>query len=62
MNPLLVLAIQETPAIIALLRDAFKKKNPDQPIPTDAEVVAAWGAAFLSSIAKDDAWLSAHPS
>jgi hypothetical protein len=60
MNPLLQLAIQETPAIIALLRDAFKKQNAGQPIPTDAEVVAAWGAAFLSSLAKDENWLATH--
>ena len=62
MNPALVqLAIQEAPTAIALIKDLFKKQNPNEPIPTDAEVIAAYQSAFASSLAKDDVWLSAHP-
>jgi hypothetical protein len=61
MNPLLQLAIQETPAIIALLRDALKKQDPSAPAPSDAEVIAAYESAFQSSRAKDELWLSQHP-
>lgn len=61
MNPLFQLAIQETPAIIALLKEAFAKSNPDAPTPTDEEVIAAYESAFRSSLAKDEAWLAAHP-
>lgn len=61
MNPLIALAIQEAPGIIALLKDAFKRDNPDAPVPTDEEVIAAYESAFRSSLAKDEAWLAAHP-
>jgi hypothetical protein len=62
MNPLLQLALQETPAIIAMLRQAFQKQNPDAPLPSDAEVIAAYESAFRSSLAKDAAWLAEHPA
>ncbi len=58
---LLALAIQETPALIARIKEVFGKQNPGVPPPTDAEVIAAYEAAFASSLAKDDAWLKAHP-
>lgn len=62
MNPLLFqLAIQETPTIIAALKAAFSKANPAAPVPTSDEVIAAYHSAFASSIAKDEAWLAAHP-
>jgi hypothetical protein len=62
MNPALInLAIQETPLMIELLKALFKKANPAAPTPTDAEVISAWQNGFISSLAKDDAWLSAHP-
>ena len=61
MNPLIALAIQEAPAAIALIKSLFAKSNPDAPVPTDEEVVAAWNSAFAASLAKDDAWLAAHP-
>lgn len=62
MNPaLLSIAIQEAPAAIAFLRDIFAKKNPSAPAPTDQEVIAAYTLAFQSSLAKDAAWLAAHP-
>ena len=53
--------IQELPAAIAWGKEVFRVNHPDQPEPTDAEVQAAFEAAFQSSIAKDDAWLAAHP-
>ncbi len=58
---LLALAIQQTPAIIELLKGAFKHAAPGDPEPTDAEVIAAYESAFQSSILKDDAWLATHP-
>ncbi len=62
MNPnLLNVAIAEAPAIFDFLRTAFAKAHPGDPEPTDAEVIAAYEAAFASSIAKDEAWLAAHP-
>ena len=60
MTPLIALAIQEAPAIFDRLRALFHKSNPTDPLPTDAEVIAAYQAAFQSSIDKDNAWLSAH--
>ncbi len=60
-DALIALAIQETPAIIDLLKHAFIKANPDAPMPTSEDVIASYQAAFESSIAKDDRWLAAHP-
>lgn len=60
-SPLVLLAIQETPAIIATIKDLFAKQNPDAPQPTDAEVIAAYQQALQSSLDKDAAWLSQHP-
>jgi hypothetical protein len=61
MNTLVQVAIEEAPAVIAWLRDAFAKRDPTAPVPTDAEVIAAYQSAFASSIARDEAWLAAHP-
>lgn len=61
MNPLLLVAIQEVPAIIEWLKSAFKKANPNEVEPTDDEVITAYISAFESSLAKDDLWLAAHP-
>lgn len=61
MNPALItLAIQEAPAVIAALRSLFQKANPNAPLLTDAEVIAAYQVAFTSSLAKDDTWLATH--
>jgi hypothetical protein len=61
MNPqLLLLAAQNAPQIISLLRDLFVKANPAAPVPTDAEIKAAWSISFVTSLAKDDAILAAH--
>jgi len=60
-DQLIALAIQETPALIAALKSAFVSANPGAPEPTSDEVIAAYEAAFVSSIAKDERWLAAHP-
>lgn len=60
-SSLLNLVIQETPAVIAFIKDVFTRQNQDMKPPTDAEVIAAFESAFKSSLAKDDAWLSMHP-
>jgi hypothetical protein len=61
-DPRLVqVAISVLPAAIAWLREQFASANPDAPVPTDAEVSAAYQSALASSLAKDTAWLEAHP-
>lgn len=60
-NAVVGLAIQETPAVIEAFKALFKKQNPDLPEPTDAEVITGYQSAFVSSLAKDDAWDAAHP-
>lgn len=62
MNPALIaLAIQEAPQAIALLKGLFKQAHPNDPEPTDEEILAAWHTAFAASLAKDEAWQAAHP-
>lgn len=58
---LLALAIQQAPTVIAGLRELFQRDNPSAPVPTEAEVMAAFNAAFISSLARDTEWLAAHP-
>jgi hypothetical protein len=60
-SQLLTIAIQEAPSIIDLLKNVFKKSNPNDVQPTDEEVITAYRLAFESSLAKDDLWLAAHP-
>lgn len=59
MNPLISIAIQSIPEIIALIRSAFTKANPDAPVPPDAEIHAAYLAAISDTLAKDAAILAA---
>lgn len=58
---LLKFILAETPGIIEWAKIVFKKRNPDEPTPTDEEVIAAYKRAFESSLAKDDEWLAMHP-
>jgi hypothetical protein len=62
MNPALIqLAIEVAPQVIALLKDAFRRDNPDAQSPTDTEIIAAYALAFQSSMARDAEWLARHP-
>lgn len=61
MSPLIAVAIESMPALIKLLQDRFAKANPGAPMPTSAQVTAAWLAAAGQSLAVDDSWLTARP-
>ncbi len=61
MNPILLAAIEEAPALIDVFKALFLQKHPGEPEPTSEEVMVALEAAFQSSRAKDEAWLRAHP-
>jgi hypothetical protein len=62
MNPnLLNVAISNIPTLVALLHESFRKAQPNDPQPTDAEMLDALASAVASSIAKDDQWLANHP-
>jgi hypothetical protein len=38
----------------------FVKRNPDAPVPSDAEVIAAYQEALAASLAVDAEWLASH--
>lgn len=59
-DQLIALAIQDVPLVIARLKELFRRHHPGDPEPTSAEVIAAYQSGFVSSLAKDDAWLAAH--
>jgi hypothetical protein len=61
MGALAAVALENLPAIIASLRDVFVKRNPDAPVPSDSDVIAAYQEALAQSLATDAAWLAAHP-
>lgn len=61
-DQLIALAIQEIPTVIETFKNLFTTQNPGVPAPTEAEVMAALSTAFISSLAKDEAWLAAHPA
>lgn len=61
MNPLLVaVIIDEMPALIDFAKSVFKRKNPDEPLPTNEEVIAAYKEAVAQTLAKDAAILAEH--
>lgn len=59
---LLTVALDLAPEVITLIKAAFVTRHPDAPALTDAAVIAGLQTAFVSSLAKDDNWLAAHPS
>jgi hypothetical protein len=59
---LILLAVQQMPALIGFLKVLFVKHHPDLPVPTEAQLIAAAAAGFASSLAKDDAYLASHPT
>jgi hypothetical protein len=58
---LIGLITQETPTIIAGVKSLFANQNPTAPVPTDAQVIAAFAAAYTASLAIDQNWLASHP-
>ncbi len=60
MGALAAVALENLPAIIASLRDVFVKRNPDAPVPSDAEVIQAYQEALAASLAVDAEWLASH--
>lgn len=60
MNPLLAIAFQELPAVIAALKAHQAQADPSLPPLTDAEAIAIVRQVLDSSEAKDDLWLAAH--
>lgn len=60
MNQALVeLAVQEAPALLALLKTSFRKENPDAPEPTSEQVAAAYKQALQAAVAEEEASLTA---
>lgn len=61
MSPALTaLAIQQAPAVLALLRDAWAKRFPGAAAPTDEQVMSAYKQAFEASLDKSKTWLAEH--
>lgn len=59
-DQLLNLAIQEAPDVINFLKTRWALNHPTEPTPSNEEVIAAWNAAFASSLAVDDHWIAIH--
>ena len=61
MSPIIAIILQNLPGWFQFVREQFAHANPGIPLPTDEEVIAAYLSALSSSLAKDEAWLAAHP-
>ena len=58
---LINIAIEELPGAISWLKGLFAAAHPDAPVPTTAEVIAAYHSALVSGLARGQAWLDSHP-
>lgn len=56
-----LLALQEIDRVIEVFKTLFARNNPDAPVPTSDEIIAAFNLAYVSSLTKDDNWLHTHP-
>lgn len=60
-DTLVPIILQALPSLIAAVQAWHGAAHPDQATPSEASVIAALQAAAAASLAKDDAWLKAHP-
>lgn len=58
---LINLAIEELPDVIARVKARFQSNNPDEPVPTSEQVLAAFDSAYRDSLMVDEAWKASHP-
>lgn len=49
------------PNVISLIKAIQGHSNPTEPLPTDAEVLAALNQAVAASVAVDEEWKRQHP-
>ena len=61
-SALISLAVQEAPVLISYIRSLFARQNQAAPVLTDADIIAAFQAAFAKSTQIDKDWLAAHPT
>ncbi len=52
---------EEAPAIIGLVQSLFAQRHPTDPVPTSAEVIAAWESLYASDVARDEQLLKDNP-
>jgi hypothetical protein len=55
------IGLELLPEAIAFAKSLWKKRHPDAPELTDADVKAALAIAGTLSLAKGDAWTPVHP-
>jgi hypothetical protein len=60
-NQLFTVALAVLPDVLAIIKARRAAADPNAPTPTDLEVLEGLRAAVTDSLAKDDAWLAAHP-
>lgn len=59
------LVIQDFPVVIQFFQDAYRKINPEAPVPTSEDVLAAFDTQFGTSLATDQSileWLATYPA
>ena len=59
---LIQIGIELAPTFVNLFKTMFHAANPDEPVPTDAEILAASEATFSSEHAKNIDILKSHPA